>query len=83
MDKKGFKIGDKVKVVYNSNGSGIVARIMNKIGTVHKPVQFGLIYVEFDEIVYSDLSCIGFYKDEIEKVVTKGEQLLFDFMEGD
>lgn len=77
-----FKVGDKVKVVYNSNDSGIVRQAMNKIGIV-KSIHnnpFAMIYVEFDEVVYSDLSTIGFFKDEIEKVVTKGQQLLFPFM---
>ena len=77
-----FKIGDKVKVVYNSNGSDIVKRAMNKIGTVHNLKSLRLIYVKFDEKILSDLFCIGFYKDEIEKVSEKGKQLLFSFMEG-
>lgn len=75
-----FKIGDKVKVIYNSNGSGIVKRAMNKIGIV-KSINPEMIYIEFGEVVYSDLSATGFYKNEVEKINTKGQQLLFSFME--
>ena len=76
-----FKVGDKVKVIYNSNGSGIVKAAMNKVGVVHKCSDYDdLLYIEFGEKVFSDLFIIGFFKNEIEKVSTKGEQLLFEFM---
>jgi len=82
-----LKVGDKVKVFYNSNGSGIVKQAMNKIGivkSVHNPDSSecpGMVYVEFGEIIFSTVSCVGFFKGEIEKVSTKGQQLLFSFME--
>ena len=79
-----FKVGDKVKVIYNSNGSNIVKDAMNKIGVVKSIYCISeivrMIYVEFDDVVFSDLSCIGFFKNEIKKVNTKGQQLLFSFM---
>ena len=74
-----FKIGDKVKVIYNSNGSGIVKGAMNKIGIVKSKdnsENFGMTYVEFSEAVFGDLLVIGFFKNEIEPVIKVGEQLL-------
>lgn len=68
-----FKVGDRVKVIYNSNGSGIVKQAMNKVGVVHKcDDRDHMLYIEFDEKVFSDLFIIGFFKNEIEKVPTKG-----------
>lgn len=76
-----FNVGDKVKVIHNSNGSGIVKCAMNKIGVVKSiSCKFEMVYVKFDEKIYSDLSSIGFYKTEIEKVVARNQQLLFEFM---
>ena len=77
-----FKTGDKVKVVHNSNGSYIVNKAMNKLGIVKFTSSERMIYVEFDEQILpgSDVSVVGFFKDEIEKVSEKGKQLLFSFM---
>lgn len=86
----GFRVGDKVRVIHNSNGSGIVRDAMNKIGVVksirhdtiyHNSETPGMVYVEFNEIVFADLLCVGFFKNEIEKVNIKGQQLVFSFME--
>ena len=74
-----FKVGDKVKVIHNSNGSLIVKQAMNKIGIIESI--HNLVYVKFNENVLSTISCVGFYKDEIKKVGIKNQQLLFDFME--
>jgi len=78
MAKESFKIGDKVKVIYNNNGSNIVKQAMNKIGMVKSiynspPV---IIYVKFNEAIYGDLFAIGFFEDEIEHIVKVGEQLM-------
>jgi len=78
-----FRIGDKVKVIYNSNGSGIMKRAMNKIGiikSIHDSENVGTVYIEFGEKIFGDLTTVGFFKNEIEKVSVKGEQLLFSFM---
>jgi hypothetical protein len=75
-----FKIGDRVKVIHNSNGSGIVKGAMNQIGIVVKYRGDGMIYVEFDKVVWQTLTAIGFYENEIEPISRKGEQLLFSFM---
>lgn len=77
-----FKAGDKVRIVYNSNGSGIVKQAMNKIGiikSIYTSERFGMIHVQFDEIIFSGISLIGFCENEIEKTPVKGEQLLFEF----
>jgi len=78
-----FKVGDKVKVVYNSNESGIVADAMNKIGVVESisyiSGHVGMVVVKFDEQVCG-MYVVSFYTDEIEKVSIKGQQLVFDFM---
>ena len=77
-----FKVGDKVKVIYNSNGSGVVEQAMNKIGVVHKFYNRDrMIYVKFDERIFADLFIVGFFKNEIELHLKKGKQLLFSFME--
>lgn len=80
MDNHNFKVGDEVRVIYNSNGSCIVTAAMNKTGIVKSTYGSRMVLVEFDEVIFSNLSCIGFYKGEIEHVSRKGEQLVFDFM---
>lgn len=75
-----YVVGDKVKVIYNSNGSGIVTRAMNKIGVVESTYDT-MVNVEFNEKILSNISIISLYKNEIEKIFTKGQQLLFSFME--
>ena len=76
-----YKVGDKVKVIYNSNRSSIVAKAMNKIGVV-KSTYSTMVCVKFNENILTNISVISFYENEIEKVVTitKGQQLLFEFM---
>jgi len=70
-----LKVGDKVKVVYNSNRSDIVKRAMNKTGIV-KSMGLELVYVEFGEEIWGGYLAIGFYENEIEPVIMKGQQLL-------
>ena len=76
-----FKVGDRVKVIYNSNGSGIVKKAMNQIGVVVRHKVGIMVYVKFDKVVWGTLTEIGFYENEIEKAITKGQQLLFSFMQ--
>jgi len=74
--------GDKVKVICNNTKSPIVQKTMNEIGVISsvKSVQsinrINMIYVQFDKDMWQGLSVIGFWENEIEKVVTKGEQLM-------
>ena len=82
-----FKIGDKVKVVCNHTDNKFVQAAMNKIGIVVSVpcVRRGrndeTFFVQFDEDVYCGLNEVGFYEDEIKKVIVKNQQLLFNFME--
>lgn len=75
--KPKFKVGDRVKIVSNNKGSGIVGNAMGKVGTVHHISS--MIYIKFDKKAWQDLTIIGFFEDEIEKVSRIGQQLLFDF----
>lgn len=78
----GFKVGDKVKIIHNSNGSELVKQVMNKIGIIVAPYNAlsdsKITCVEFDEEICGS-SVIGFFEGEIEKVNISG-QLLFPFM---
>ena len=81
-----YKVGDKVKITNNNRGSYVVGCARNKIGVINCIRNYAnndMIYVAFDEEIYSGLLVVGFFKDEIEKVVPvvpKGKQLLFEFM---
>ena len=77
MDKKSFKIGDKVKLK-----PGYIRRFRQgtKTGEV---VLIGATYIR---VVYGgQRHCCGFpyMPHELEHAVKVGEQLLFSFMEGD
>ena len=77
MDKCSFKIGDKVKLV--GNLYWVDRYYTNKVGTVIEVVING----SFPYIVGVDTAKIPVDEREMEKVVTKGQQLLFSFMEGE
>jgi hypothetical protein len=75
-----FKVGDKVKVVHNRNDSFLVKQAMNYIGVVES-IHIRMINIKFDKKIQENLSIMGFFEDEIEKINIKNQQLLFDFME--
>ena len=70
-----FKIGDKIKVV--GRVWWVDKYYTNKVGTVTKVVTDE----GFPYIVGIDTVKIPVHGHEIEKVTTKGQQLLFSFME--
>lgn len=70
-----FKVGDKVKLV--GNVFWVERYYTNKIGTVTEVV----INSSFPYIVSVDTVKIPVNECEMEKVNTKGQQLLFSFME--
>ena len=75
-----FNIGDKVKIIANDNGSDdYIGRVGIIIETdrIKQRISMDWDYrCEFD-----DGDSYPFNLQEIEKVVTKGQQLLFSFME--
>jgi len=73
-----FKVGDKVRVICNSTEFFIVQKAMNEVGVISSMKD--MIYIQFNKNIWQGLTVIGFFESEIEKVVTKGQQLLFDFM---
>lgn len=77
MKKPKFKVGDRVKVICNNTGSFVVRKAMNNVGVISS--MENMIYIQFNKDIWHNLTVIGFFEFEIEKVVTKGEQLLFDF----
>lgn len=73
MDKKGFKIGDRVKLK-----EGYFFGCRGKTLTV-TAFENGYVYVIWDGI---NAEYFPLYPDEIESAVKVGEQLLFSFMRG-
>ena len=69
-----YKVGDKVKLV--GSVFWVDKYYTNKIGTVTKDVTNG----SFPYTVSVDTVKIPVDECEMEKVVTKGQQLLFEFM---
>ena len=77
MDKKGFKVGDKVKL--KGNFCGISGDDIGQVVSVSHYIRIawtGYLRVRLDDI-YPHLA------EEIERVVKVGEQLEFNFMRGD
>ncbi len=92
MDKKSFKIGDKVKVIcIKSPDWSTGEKLIGAVGTLcDLQDSINPIIVEFDtEMIIKFLgngdnyNKYNFKKCEIEHVVRVGEQLMFSFMEGD
>lgn len=77
MVKHSFKVGDKVKLV--GSVFWVKKYYTNKIGVVTEVVTNG----SFLYIVSVDTAKIPVSEIEIEKVSTKGQQLLFSFMKGE
>lgn len=76
MDKKSFKIGDKVKL------KPTYIRVFPQTIEVGKVVGFdeGYILVSYSGCCYKE--GFPYESNEIEHVVKVGEQLLFSFMKG-
>ena len=72
MDKKGFKIGDKI-VLKNPKDW----RQGKNIGTL---VQFPYGNIPYFKVVWDKNDFSYYYSDEIKRVNRKGEQLVFSFM---
>ena len=71
-----FKVGDKVRIVKSKTFPDLIGNIY-EVTVVEPP--FSLFACRVKSLQGGGWNCLMFEK-EIEKVVTKGQQLLFSFM---
>lgn len=83
----GFKIGDKVKILklHGISDSSDLHTLTGKVGTVYREYKTSHHFqfrVQFPppNTGHNETNIISFHKDELKKIVKKGEQLLFVFM---
>ena len=75
-----FKVGDKVKIVISDPHC---EKYINNIGVIRivDRIKKGFSTHWDYEVRFSDGFCYVFTPIEIKKLITKNQQLLFDFME--